>query len=1062
MKANNIKMCLRAIVVLSFVFVSIIQAQQIDIPRIEQMPNLPSPYLMRDWKTVAQEYDAYVFDQTKTGQYLPLISLYNNTVNYPAHGSFRLHTVVGTPYPTMGEAVNCLPAVIGASLVGIDKSDQDGNNYVLMCEEWFNNRPEQNVYMNNPVENTSNDWWYETMPNVFFYQLYDLYPGTGSFNYQLTTVASQWNRAVKALGGSATPWSVPYMNYRGFNLSTMTPFIPSQGEPSVPEPEAAGAIAWLLYNAYVEIGNKEFRTGAELAMEFLDNWTTNPSYELQLSYGTYMAARMNAELGTQYDVEKMVNWCFNKGPLRDWGALVDTWDNIDISGLIGEIDSDPYVFSMNGFEQVGALVPLVRYDDRFARAIGKWVLNIANASRLFYTEYLPGYKQDSEEWANVYDPTSVFAHEGMRETGPGSVSPYATGDAIAGGWGETNLTLYSSSHVGILSGIISTTNVEGILQLDVLKTDYFHAEAYPSYLYFNPYGENKNVQIDVGSGTYDIYDAVTNAFIQTGVSGTTTITVPGDGVVLAVITPTGVASTYELDKTLIDGKIIDYSSGQVVGNYPPRIKSVASPEEIFTVDAEYDLYCTAVDRDGDNLTYQWNATSGAITGDDDHVAWTAPAEPGTYTITATVDDGNGNNDTFDYSVDVIGFVNHDPLILNLKASPRKMNLGATSQLTCTAEDEDGDDLTYEWSSTSGAISGSGAVVSWSAPLSTGDYNITCEINDGNGGVDSQTFAVRVRDLSNSQTGNLVAFYPFTNLANDESGNNYNGTIHQATKTDDRFLSYQKAYFFDGVDDYIKVSNNAGLNFQNAITVNFWMKVGSFYSREAYPISHGNWENRWKISITDERIRWTLKTDKDQNNGIIDLDSETLLETDTWYNVTALYSGADYEIWINGELDALATWSGLIRQSPIDLMFGQATPTNAEYNFRGSLDEIRIYDYALSPEEIQNLDDVHVGIEDESNLTVPTENVLMQNYPNPFNNQTIIKYQIKEAGHVKVNIYDLLGRRVRTLVNEEQSPGYYSVHWDGINEHGHSVTSGIYFYSLNFGEFNNVKKLLLVK
>lgn len=72
----------------------------------------------------------------------------------------------------------------------------------------------------------------------------------------------------------------------------------------VPEPEAAGAYAWLLYHAYKTTENRNYLQSAEWAMEFLDEWTQNPSYELQLPYGTYIAAKMNAELGTNYDIEE--------------------------------------------------------------------------------------------------------------------------------------------------------------------------------------------------------------------------------------------------------------------------------------------------------------------------------------------------------------------------------------------------------------------------------------------------------------------------------------------------------------------------------------------------------------------------------------------------------------------------------------------------------------------------------------------------------------------------------------------------------------------------------------
>ena len=102
-------------------------------------------------------------------------------------------------------------------------------------------------------------------------------------------------------------------------------------------------------------------------MEFLDARSSNPSYELQLPYGVYAAARMNAELGTTYDIEKMVNWCFNVGPLRNWASLIGTWGGYDIHGLIGEESFNDYTFLMNGFQQAGALIPMTRYDDRFAR-----------------------------------------------------------------------------------------------------------------------------------------------------------------------------------------------------------------------------------------------------------------------------------------------------------------------------------------------------------------------------------------------------------------------------------------------------------------------------------------------------------------------------------------------------------------------------------------------------------------------------------------------------------------------------------------------------------------------
>ncbi len=89
--------------------------------------------------------------------------------------------------------------------------------------------------------------------------------------------------------------------------------------------------------------------------------------------------------------------------------------------------------------------------------------------------------------------------------------------------------------------------------------------------------------------------------------------------------------------------------------------------------------------------------------------------------------------------------------------------------------------------------------------------------------------------------------------------------------------------------------------------------------------------------------------------------------------------------------------------------------------------------------------------------VPDRFVLNQNYPNPFNPTTVISYQLSAASHVTLNVYDVLGREVETLVNQKQNPGNYSVTFDGSR-----LSSGVYFYRVQAGAFTDVKKLMLVK
>ncbi|KPL05542.1 MAG: hypothetical protein AMJ73_00345 [candidate division Zixibacteria bacterium SM1_73] len=101
---------------------------------------------------------------------------------------------------------------------------------------------------------------------------------------------------------------------------------------------------------------------------------------------------------------------------------------------------------------------------------------------------------------------------------------------------------------------------------------------------------------------------------------------------------------------------------------------------------------------------------------------------------------------------------------------------------------------------------------------------------------------------------------------------------------------------------------------------------------------------------------------------------------------------------------------------------------------------------------------------------PSEFALSQNYPNPFNQTTKIEFTLAKSGFVRLNIYDLLGRKVRTLVSEHLSSGYKSVLWDGKNDSGKDVASGIYFYQIKIenpasgavGDFSESRKLVLLK
>jgi hypothetical protein len=99
----------------------------------------------------------------------------------------------------------------------------------------------------------------------------------------------------------------------------------------------------------------------------------------------------------------------------------------------------------------------------------------------------------------------------------------------------------------------------------------------------------------------------------------------------------------------------------------------------------------------------------------------------------------------------------------------------------------------------------------------------------------------------------------------------------------------------------------------------------------------------------------------------------------------------------------------------------------------------------------------------SGPNVPTSFALHQNFPNPFNPSTTLNYDLDAASHVKLEVFNVLGQQVSTLVDQYQDAGYYSVQWDGMDDSGAPVATGVYFYRVNAGD-NKVetKKMMLLK
>ncbi|MFQ5583843.1 MAG: T9SS type A sorting domain-containing protein [Calditrichia bacterium] len=104
----------------------------------------------------------------------------------------------------------------------------------------------------------------------------------------------------------------------------------------------------------------------------------------------------------------------------------------------------------------------------------------------------------------------------------------------------------------------------------------------------------------------------------------------------------------------------------------------------------------------------------------------------------------------------------------------------------------------------------------------------------------------------------------------------------------------------------------------------------------------------------------------------------------------------------------------------------------------------------------------MAISSDKNSTVPDKFELGQNYPNPFNPSTSINYRLPWRAFVVLKIYNILGQDIRTLVNAPNAKGLHTVKWNGTDERGFPVASGVYFYRLAAGDFSQIRRMVLLR
>ena len=109
-----------------------------------------------------------------------------------------------------------------------------------------------------------------------------------------------------------------------------------------------------------------------------------------------------------------------------------------------------------------------------------------------------------------------------------------------------------------------------------------------------------------------------------------------------------------------------------------------------------------------------------------------------------------------------------------------------------------------------------------------------------------------------------------------------------------------------------------------------------------------------------------------------------------------------------------------------------------------------------------MEGIVTAVRESEEPVLPSSYALYPSYPNPFNPQTAIRYDLPEAGTIRISLYNVSGQRIRTLLNGHQIAGTHSVTWDGTDDRGRPVANGVYLCRMKAGRFQRTRKVLLVK
>lgn len=210
-----------------------------------------------------------------------------------------------------------------------------------------------------------------------------------------------------------------------------------------------------------------------------------------------------------------------------------------------------------------------------------------------------------------------------------------------------------------------------------------------------------------------------------------------------------------------------------------------------------------------------------------------------------------------------------------------------------------------------------------------------------------TSRVVLPDYVNSN--GLIAYYPFNNDTKDYSGNNLDGINNGATPTTDRFGVANKAYYFDGVSNGILVNNNSNFSFTTNMSITAWVNLQKIQTNPIVSKWSSQGGYSYVLEAQSDSTVWFFVNSGGVSNT---LKGKMKLKPNQNYLVTSTYNGSNFKLYINGILDNTMAYSNPIVTGTSDIEIGKRNNISAFY--KGSIDEVKIYNRALTQQEITNI------------------------------------------------------------------------------------------------------------